>query len=125
MHMAQLMPLPLTVSCFTKIQTGFTFQVSADPGSPGKRAVKRVCVYLTGGGLVQVDELISSAEREFSSADLPLEPTRAEMMLREHEASRSKVKHLLDCTAGEGDEIVVRVRQQVDCSGAALSLIHI
>jgi len=68
---------------------------------------------------VQVDELISSAEREFSSADLPLEPTRAEMMLREHEASRSKVKHLLDCTAGEGDEIVVRVRQQVDCSGAA------
>ena len=36
MHMAQLMPLPLTVSCFSKIQTGFTFLVSADPGSPGK-----------------------------------------------------------------------------------------
>jgi len=23
LHMAQLMPLPLTVSCFSKIQTGF------------------------------------------------------------------------------------------------------
>jgi len=44
LHMAQLMPLPLTVSCFRKIQTGFTFLVPAHLGSPGKRAVKRVCV---------------------------------------------------------------------------------
>jgi len=44
LHMAQLMPLLLTVSCFTKIQIGFTFLVPADLGSPGKRAVKRVCV---------------------------------------------------------------------------------
>ena len=44
LHMAQLMPLPLTVSCFSKIQIGFTFLVPAHPGSPGKRAVKRVCV---------------------------------------------------------------------------------
>ena len=44
LHMAQLMPLPLTVSCFSIIQIGFTFLVPADPGSPGKRAVKRVCV---------------------------------------------------------------------------------
>jgi len=43
LHMAQLMPLPLTVSCFSKIQTGFTFLVLAHPGSPGKRAVN-VCV---------------------------------------------------------------------------------
>ena len=43
-HMAQLMPLPLTVSCFSKIQIGFTFLVLAHPGSPGKRAVKRVRV---------------------------------------------------------------------------------
>ena len=43
-HMAQLMPLPLTVSCFSKIQMGFTFLVPAHPGSPGKRAIKRVCV---------------------------------------------------------------------------------
>jgi len=44
LHMAQLMPLPLTVSCFSKIQIGFTFLVPAHPGSPGKQAVKRVCV---------------------------------------------------------------------------------
>ena len=44
LHMAQLMPLPLTVSCFGKIQIGFTFLVSAHPGSPGQRVVKRVCV---------------------------------------------------------------------------------
>jgi len=44
--MAQLMPLPLTVSCFTKIQIGFTFLVPAHLGSPGKRAVKRVCTLL-------------------------------------------------------------------------------
>jgi len=42
--MAQLMPLPLTVSCFSKIQFGFAFLVPAHPGSPGKRAVKRVCM---------------------------------------------------------------------------------
>jgi len=41
--MAQLMPLPLTVSCFSKIQIGFTSLVQAQPGSPGKRAAKRVC----------------------------------------------------------------------------------
>ena len=44
LHTAQLMPLPLNVSCFSKIQIGFTFLVPAYPGSPGKRAVKRVCV---------------------------------------------------------------------------------
>ena len=46
-HMAQLMPLPLTVSCFSKIQIGFTFLVPAHLGRPGKRAVKRVCVCVT------------------------------------------------------------------------------
>jgi len=35
LHIAQLMPLPLTVSCFL-------FLVLAHLGSPGKRAVKRV-----------------------------------------------------------------------------------
>jgi len=44
LHMAQLMPLPLTVSCFSKIQFGFTFLVLAHPGSPGQRAVKHVFV---------------------------------------------------------------------------------
>jgi len=44
LHMAQLIPLPPTVSCISKIQIGFTFLVPAHPGSPGQRAIKRVCV---------------------------------------------------------------------------------
>ena len=45
LHMAQLMPLPLTISCSSKIQIGFTFLVPAHLGSTGQRAVKRgVCV---------------------------------------------------------------------------------
>ena len=49
LHMAQLMPLPLTVSWFSKIQIGFTFLVPAYPGSPGQRVVKWVCVLLYTG----------------------------------------------------------------------------
>ena len=37
LHMAQLMPLPLTASCFSKIQVGFTFLVPAHPGFPEKK----------------------------------------------------------------------------------------
>jgi len=44
LHMAQLMPLPLTVSCFSNIQLDFTFLAPAHLGSPGKTAVKWVCV---------------------------------------------------------------------------------
>ena len=50
LHSAQLMPLPLTVSRFSKIQIGFTFLVPAYPGSPGERSVKRVCVCVCGAG---------------------------------------------------------------------------
>ena len=42
--MVQLMPLPLTVSCFSKIRIGFTFLVPAHLGISGKRVVTRVCV---------------------------------------------------------------------------------
>ena len=44
LYMAHLMPLPLNVSCFSKIQIGFTFLVPAHLGSPGKRVVKWVCM---------------------------------------------------------------------------------
>ena len=47
LHMAQLMLLPLTFSCFSKVKIGFAFLVPAHPGSPGKRAIKRVCVCVT------------------------------------------------------------------------------
>ena len=49
LHLAQLMPLPLTVSCFSKIQIGSTFLVPAHLGSPGKRAVKWMCVCVPHG----------------------------------------------------------------------------
>ena len=42
LHMAQLMPLPFIVCCFSKIQIGFTFLVPAHPGSSGRRVV--MCV---------------------------------------------------------------------------------
>ena len=45
LHMAQLMPLPLTVSFFSKVQIGFTFLVLAHPGSPREMAANvPVCV---------------------------------------------------------------------------------
>jgi len=45
LNVAQLMPLSLIVSCYSKIQIGFTFLVLAQLGNPGKRAIKRVCVH--------------------------------------------------------------------------------
>ena len=57
LHMAQLMPFPLTVSCFSKIQIGFTFLVPAHPGSPRKRAIKRVCVCENGQRLQGTSQL--------------------------------------------------------------------
>ena len=47
LHMAQWISMPLTVSCFSKIQIGFTFLLPAYLGSPGKRAVKRVSLFFT------------------------------------------------------------------------------
>ena len=54
LHVAQLMPLPLTVSCFSKIQIGFTFLVPAHLGSHGKRAVKRVSVCVLGSLIILI-----------------------------------------------------------------------
>ena len=44
LYVAQLMPVPLTVSCFSKIHIGFAFLVPAHLGSSGQRAIKRMCV---------------------------------------------------------------------------------
>jgi len=53
LHTAKLMPLPLSVSCFSKIQIGCTFLVPAYLVSPGKRAIKHVyvCTIITQHGL--------------------------------------------------------------------------
>ena len=59
LHTAQLMPLPLTVSCFSKIKIGLTFLVLAHLGSPGQRAVKRMCVCMCGCAiLVQLSRTV-------------------------------------------------------------------
>jgi len=47
LHVSQQMPLPLTVSCFSKIQIGFTFLVPAHLGSPGQRAIKQGMLYIS------------------------------------------------------------------------------
>jgi len=60
LHMAQLMPLPLTVSCSSKLQIGFTFLVPAYPGCPGKEAVKWLLLLLLlrfGKEVLQVTQL--------------------------------------------------------------------
>ena len=46
LHMAQLMPLPLTVSCSSKIQIGLIFLVPAYPVCPEKEAIKWLLLLL-------------------------------------------------------------------------------
>ena len=60
LHMVKLMLLPLTVSCFSKIQIGFTFLVLAHPGNPGKRAVKRVCVCVCVTSIYSATEFLGN-----------------------------------------------------------------
>jgi len=78
LHTAQLMSLPLTVSCLSEIQIGFAFLVPAHLGRPGQRAVKWVCmcvyiIYLTsyrpGGG-----ETICSRRWQFDSQRIYVRP---------------------------------------------------
>ena len=79
LHMAQLMPLPLTVSCFSKIQIGFTFLVPAYPGSPGQRAVKRVyvCMYVDAA-CADCDELVDAESFMSWERDVPVKLHMAE-----------------------------------------------
>ena len=69
LHMFQLMPLPLTVSCFSKIQIGFAFLVPAHLGSPRKMAVKRVCVCVCVCELSRRGLSLTSATTHHSSPD--------------------------------------------------------
>ena len=59
LHLAQLMPLPLTVSCFSKIQIGSTFLVPAHLGSPGKGPLNG-CVRMTSSYLLTVENPLSA-----------------------------------------------------------------
>jgi len=58
LHMSQLMPLPLTVSCFSKIQIGFTFLVPAYPVVPEKGPLNGcVCVCDSDSVVTQLEVL--------------------------------------------------------------------
>jgi len=62
LHTAQLMPLPLAVSWFSKIQIkDFTFLVPAHPGSPRQRAIKRVCVFLVSRSMDRKNSRLTSS----------------------------------------------------------------
>jgi len=73
LHMVQLIPLPLTVSCSSKNQIGFTFLVPAHPGSPGQRAVKWVCMWcvIIWMWLLRPDQLAGQATQPLCSVDTP------------------------------------------------------
>jgi len=76
LHMSQLMPLPLTVSCFSKIWIVFTFLLLAQPDSPGQRAIKQVCVsvyvYAQADIALLTEEAHSSIRRFVDSLPLTL-----------------------------------------------------
>jgi len=59
LHMAQLMPLPLTVSCFSKIQLGFTFLVRLTSIVPDKGPLN-VCVFVRYRIILLIDERMSN-----------------------------------------------------------------
>ena len=64
LHIAQLMPLLLTVICFSEIQISFTFLVPAHPGNPEQRAVKWcvcACVRACVSDVVSYVEILLSS----------------------------------------------------------------
>ena len=67
LHIAQLMPLPLTVSCFSKIQICCTFLVPAHPGSPGQGPLN--------GIVVVVVVVVYAARRSAALTDTMIRPS--------------------------------------------------
>jgi len=104
--MAQLMPLPLTISCFSKIQIGFTLLVPVHPGSPEKSAVIRVCIIIINKALITVTLKIqqhyrSSLHSQFSSA------TRYKLVkyrIKENNNNNNKVLNFLGNISTEGQK---------------------
>ena len=91
LRMAHLMLLPLTVSCFSKIQIGFTFLVPAHTGGPGQRAVKRVRACVRVRVCVPVPILLET--RDTVDAD-----GSSSKVLANCRVPRSIVRSILDAT---------------------------
>jgi len=80
--MAQLMPMPLTVSCSTKIQIGFTFLVPAYPGCPGKEAVKWLLLLL----FFYFIQIFTSCHKDFRKAISNMDQHEKERQLSKAQA---------------------------------------
>ena len=94
LHMAQLMPLPLTVSCFSKIQIGFTFLVPAHLASPGQRAVKRMCVCVVS---LKTKQAVPTNCNSNSIVSVVKDVTPPSM---------SEIKHLLSCPRAKNSNTI-------------------
>jgi len=68
LHMASLMPLALTVSCFGKIRITFIFLIPAHPGSPGKNAC--VSVILIDSSTVKEQCQVHAGEEDHARPGL-------------------------------------------------------
>ncbi|XP_074642495.1 uncharacterized protein LOC141899810 [Tubulanus polymorphus] len=62
--------------------------------------------------LEQLDMLIERTEKEYQENELPQEVIKAEQSLLHHMNSKESMDKILNYTFNEGEEIVVRVRQQ-------------
>lgn len=60
-----------------------------------------------------MDKLISDTEKQLHGGQLPRDVTAAEQLLAEHERKKDEIESMLSASHNEGEEIVVRVRQQV------------
>jgi len=99
--LAQLMLLPLTVTCFSKIQIGFIFLVPAHLGSPGQRAVKRVCVCVCFFEMMDESEWMT-----VSSSTGPLRCPRTKAIKRLCVCVYVRFWHCLHCMQSKVYEIV-------------------
>ncbi|XP_060064415.1 titin-like, partial [Ylistrum balloti] len=68
--------------------------------------------------LDQLDKLIEKTEKEYTQSELPSDLSLAESLLEEHKRKQKEVSSLINFTSGEGEKIVVRVRQ-TDAEAAA------
>jgi len=118
LHIAQLMPLPLTVSCFSKIQVGFTFLILAYPRTHGKRVVERVCVcVLSGGGAVSCSSQAAASSQRLQSRSSSLTTSS----LRSSGSSRllrgvRPLRTESTLSRADGDSLVVASDVQRDCT---------
>ena len=120
LYTAQLMLLPLTVSCFSKTQIGFTFLVPAPPDSPGRRAIKRLCVCVMTSGLEmervhsqrkrQVKEKISKEKVERKGKWGSIRYKQANNTYSTKIEIKNRMKGTLRPAARTGQQLVVHVR---------------